>query len=120
MPFESQSQRGFMYSQHPKIAERWEKETPSGKLPEHKNQSHLSSEIGPETFHKEVENRMSQLSSYKQQIHTKNGKTITYDIEERSGSYYPVVNGQSVNKQFENAEDALLKAREIAVNYYGP
>jgi hypothetical protein len=36
MPFKSQSQRRFMYSQHPKIAKRWEKETPKKKLPEKK------------------------------------------------------------------------------------
>jgi hypothetical protein len=31
MPFKSQAQRGFMYAQHPKIAARFEKETPKGK-----------------------------------------------------------------------------------------
>ena len=36
MPFKSQAQRRFMYSQHPKIAKRWEKETPKGKLPDKK------------------------------------------------------------------------------------
>lgn len=37
MPFESQAQRAFMYSQHPSIAKRWEKETPkNSKLPEYK------------------------------------------------------------------------------------
>lgn len=37
MPFVSQAQRGFMYSQHPEIAKRFEKETPKGKkLPRHK------------------------------------------------------------------------------------
>ena len=30
-PFVSQAQRGFMYSQHPDIAKRWEKHTPKGK-----------------------------------------------------------------------------------------
>ena len=35
-PFVSQAQRGFMYAKHPKIAKRWEKETPPGKLPKHK------------------------------------------------------------------------------------
>jgi len=34
MPFKSQKQRAFMYSQHPEIAKRWEKETPKKKLPE--------------------------------------------------------------------------------------
>ena len=28
MPFKSQQQRKFMYSQHPRIATRWEKHTP--------------------------------------------------------------------------------------------
>lgn len=31
MPFKSQSQRKFLYAEHPDIAERWEKETPKGK-----------------------------------------------------------------------------------------
>lgn len=35
MPFKSQAQRKLMYSQHPDIAARWEKETPPGKLPKH-------------------------------------------------------------------------------------
>jgi hypothetical protein len=35
MPFKSKSQMRFMYSQHPKIAARWEKETKNEKdLPE--------------------------------------------------------------------------------------
>jgi len=34
MPFKSQAQRAFLYSQHPEIAKRWEKHTPEGKLPE--------------------------------------------------------------------------------------
>jgi len=34
MPFKSQAQREFMYSQKPAMAKRWEKETPKGmKLP---------------------------------------------------------------------------------------
>ena len=33
MPFESQAQRAWMYSQHPEMAKRWEKETPKGLLP---------------------------------------------------------------------------------------
>jgi hypothetical protein len=34
MPFKSQAQRGFMYSEHPEMAKRWESETPKGrKLP---------------------------------------------------------------------------------------
>lgn len=37
MPFKSKAQRRYMHSQHPEIAERWEKETPKGKrLPEKK------------------------------------------------------------------------------------
>ncbi len=36
MPFLSNSQRRFMWSKHPKIAERWSKEFPNqGSLPEH-------------------------------------------------------------------------------------
>lgn len=36
MPFKSQAQQRFMFSQHPKIAQRWAKETPSMKsLPPH-------------------------------------------------------------------------------------
>jgi len=36
MPFKSEAQRRFMYSQHPDIAKRWQKETPKGKIPEKK------------------------------------------------------------------------------------
>lgn len=36
MPFVSRAQRKFMYANHPKIAARWEKETPTNrKLPLH-------------------------------------------------------------------------------------
>ena len=35
MPFKSQAQRGWMYSNEPEMAKRWEKETPKGKLPGH-------------------------------------------------------------------------------------
>ena len=31
MPFKSQSQRKFMYSQHPEMAKEWEDKTPKGK-----------------------------------------------------------------------------------------
>ena len=31
MPFQSEAQRRFMYSQHPKIAKRWSKEAKTGK-----------------------------------------------------------------------------------------
>lgn len=35
MPFKSDAQRRFMYARHPRIAKRWQKETPKGKdLPE--------------------------------------------------------------------------------------
>ncbi len=33
MPFKSQAQRKWMYSQKPEMAKQWEAETPSGKLP---------------------------------------------------------------------------------------
>lgn len=34
MPFKSQAQRAFMYSQHPEIAKKWSAEYPNqGKLP---------------------------------------------------------------------------------------
>jgi hypothetical protein len=40
MPFESDSQRRFMYSQHPEIAKRWRKESgPQTGLPEKKGKS---------------------------------------------------------------------------------
>jgi hypothetical protein len=36
MPFKSQAQRGYMYSQHPKLAKEFEAATPKGKkLPYH-------------------------------------------------------------------------------------
>jgi len=34
MPFLSEAQRKFMWIRHPKIAARWDKITPKGKLPE--------------------------------------------------------------------------------------
>ena len=33
MPFKSESQRKWMYANEPKMAAKWEKETPKGKLP---------------------------------------------------------------------------------------
>lgn len=36
MPFKSQQQRKFMYAVHPKLAAKWSKETPKGKLPKRK------------------------------------------------------------------------------------
>jgi hypothetical protein len=40
MPFKSSKQRAFLYSQHPEIAKRWEKETPKGKkLPKYVSHS---------------------------------------------------------------------------------
>ncbi len=40
MPFKSQSQRAYFYSQLPNLAKKWEEHTPEGKLPKHvkKNQ----------------------------------------------------------------------------------
>ena len=36
MPFKSQAQRSFMYTQHPKMAKEFEKHTPKNKkLPQH-------------------------------------------------------------------------------------
>lgn len=36
MPYKSNAQRAYMHAKHPKIAARWDKETPKGKkLPEH-------------------------------------------------------------------------------------
>lgn len=50
MPFKSDAQRRYMYSQHPEIAKRWQKHTPKGKdLPEHvKKSAHdaISSALG--------------------------------------------------------------------------
>lgn len=38
MPFQSQKQRAYFYSQLPELAKKWEAETPKKKLPEYKNQ----------------------------------------------------------------------------------
>lgn len=47
MPFKSEAQRRFMYSQHPRMAKRWEKETPKGAdLPE-KVKKLASAQVGP-------------------------------------------------------------------------
>lgn len=36
MPYKSKAQQGFMHAKHPKIAARWDKETPNMKaLPKH-------------------------------------------------------------------------------------
>ena len=46
MPFKSQAQRGFMYSQKPKLAAKFEKETPKGKkLPKHKQTSGVHRQV---------------------------------------------------------------------------
>ena len=42
MPFKSEAQRGFMYTQHPKMAKEFEKHTPKGKkLPNKMPASHM-------------------------------------------------------------------------------
>jgi len=47
MPFTSQKQRSFMYAKHPKIAKRWEKETPKGKkLPRYAKKTKTLGDIG--------------------------------------------------------------------------
>jgi hypothetical protein len=47
MPFVSEQQRRFLYSQHPDIAKRWEKETPKGKkLPKYKSADKLQKYFG--------------------------------------------------------------------------
>ena len=35
MPIRSQAQRAYLHMHHPRIAKRWERETPKGKLPQH-------------------------------------------------------------------------------------
>lgn len=58
MPFKSQAQRGFMYSQHPKLAKEFEAATPKGaKLPEHVSMSeggmacmHCGGEVGDDGY----------------------------------------------------------------------
>lgn len=68
-PFKSQAQRGFMYTHHPKIAEEFEKKTPPGKLPYHKQtsapQEDRTNLRNPEQFDKEVEKRMKRLTEGK-------------------------------------------------------
>lgn len=42
MPFQSQKQRAYFYSQLPELAKKWEAETPKGKkLPKYKEDSPL-------------------------------------------------------------------------------
>lgn len=38
MPMQSKAQRAYLHIHHPEMAERWEKETPKGDLPEHKGE----------------------------------------------------------------------------------
>ncbi len=46
MPFQSESQRRFMYSQHPEIARKWSAEYPhQGPLPEHVERRKTVAEI---------------------------------------------------------------------------
>ena len=46
MPFESEAQRRYMYSQHPKLAKEFEAATPKGKkLPEYKNKKKSKAEM---------------------------------------------------------------------------
>lgn len=48
MPFKSKAQRGFMYSQHPKLAKEFEAATPEGaKLPEHVKKMAYGGETNP-------------------------------------------------------------------------
>lgn len=35
MPFKSQAQRSWMYANHPRMAKRWQSETPAKPLPQH-------------------------------------------------------------------------------------
>ncbi len=45
MPFKSQAQRAYMYSQHPALARRWEKLTPKNRdLPKHDHSDSESNE----------------------------------------------------------------------------
>lgn len=45
MPFRSQAQQRYMYSQHPKIAKRWAQETPNMKnLPQHVEEMEMKAE----------------------------------------------------------------------------
>jgi len=37
MPFQSQKQRAYFYSQLPELAKKWEAETPKKKLPKYKH-----------------------------------------------------------------------------------
>lgn len=46
MPLKSQAQRAWMHIHHPKMADRWEKETPKGKLPKHVGEAGLPEYFG--------------------------------------------------------------------------
>jgi hypothetical protein len=53
MPFKSQAQRGYMYSQHPEIAKEFEAATHKGKkLPEHVKGKKKPSSISLKNFMK--------------------------------------------------------------------
>lgn len=41
MPLKSQAQRAWMHIHHPKMAARWEKHTPKGKLPKHVGEANM-------------------------------------------------------------------------------
>src|SRR5258708_38769157 len=54
MAVKSQSQRAWMHIHHPKMAKRWERETPKGKLPKHVSEASpfkvSSAETSPGTW----------------------------------------------------------------------
>ena len=43
MPFKSEAQKGWMYANHPGMAQQWQEETPKGKkLPKKVGKKHVS------------------------------------------------------------------------------
>jgi len=60
VPFKSKAQQGFMYAKHPKIAARWEDETPDMK--------HLPMHVKKANRHKK-----SEMAALKRHIHKKFG-----------------------------------------------
>ena len=62
MPFKSQAQRAFMHMKHPDIADRWEKETPAGSLPDKGKTKKPKKEHSPDEMN--MDSYFSKLSKF--------------------------------------------------------
>lgn len=61
MPFKSQKQRSYFYSQLPKLAKKWEKDTLAGKLPEYVHKHAEGGEIKPLSLHDYLKKKRDEM-----------------------------------------------------------